>query len=252
MARLLVPIALLVVVAFVVTLVNQTAQLVALADRAHPLLGDVAFWTLIVGYTFCALVPLYVWIRLPRALRPPESETDPAFEEHVTKLGARLARNPLLAGVPTQSRAEIEAALPVLDSAADAKMKAAARQVFVTTAVSQNGSLDTFVVLAAQSKLILEIARTYYQRPTLRDLTFLYANVAATAFIAGELEDVDLAAQLQPRARGCIRLRGRCSARPRCGQLTLRELGDDRRRERVPHAARRCHHAAVLSRARAA
>lgn len=198
LARLLIPIALLVIVAFVVTLINQTAQLVLLAERAHPLLGDVAFWSLIAGYTFCALVPVYVWLRLPRALRPPASDTDPDFEEHVTKLGARLARNPLLAGVPTGTRAEIEAALPVLDSAADAKMKAAARQVFITTAVSQNGSLDTFVVLAAQSKLILEIARTYYQRPTLRDLTFLYANVAATAFVAGELEDVDLAAQLQP------------------------------------------------------
>ena len=70
--------------------------------------------------------------------------------------------------------------------------------MFITTAISQNGNLDSFLVLAAQSKLVLEIARTYYQRPTLRDLTYLYSNVAATAFVAGELEDLDLSEQVQP------------------------------------------------------
>jgi hypothetical protein len=88
--------------------------------------------------------------------------------------------------------------LPVLDSLADDRLKASARQVFLSTAVSQNGSLDTLLVLAAQSKLVLRIARVYYQRPQLRELTYLYANVAGTAFVAGELEDLDLAAQLQP------------------------------------------------------
>ncbi len=198
LARLLVPLAILIVLAFTVTVANQTAQLVALAERAHPLAGDVTFWSLMAGYAFCLFVPIYAWVRLPAALRPPASEDDPAFEAHLEKLSARLRKNPALDGVPVATRAEIEAALPRLDALADERMKAAARQVFITTAVSQNGSLDTFLVLAAQSKLILEIARTYYQRPSLRDLTFLYGNVAATAFIAGELEDVDLAAQLQP------------------------------------------------------
>src|SRR5690606_12861213 len=91
-----------------------------------------------------------------------------------------------------------EAALVRLDEVADARIRASASQVFMTTAVSQNGSLDALLVLCAQSKLILEVARTYYQRPTIRDLVYLYSNVAATAFIAAELEDIDLSEQIQP------------------------------------------------------
>ena len=73
-----------------------------------------------------------------------------------------------------------------------------AGQVFITTAVSQNGSLDSVVVLAAQSKMTWTLARLYYQRPSLRELTYLYGNVAATAFVAAEIEDLDLAGQLEP------------------------------------------------------
>ena len=53
-------------------------------------------------------------------------------------------------------------------------------------------------MLGAQSRLILQIARIYYQWPTLRDLISLYSNVAATAFVAGELEDMDIAEQILP------------------------------------------------------
>lgn len=188
----------LLLISFAVILVNQTAQLVALADRAHPYLGSIVFWSLIALYGFCVLVPLFMLLRLPKPLRPPESEEDPAFPRHLERLGKRLSRNPLLSDPSIESREEIESALVVLDSAANQRSKAAASQIFITTAISQNGSLDALLVLAAQSKLILEIARVYYQRPTLRDLVFLYTNVGATAFIAGELEDLDLSEQVQP------------------------------------------------------
>ena len=42
------------------------------------------------------------------------------------------------------------------------------------------------------------LARLYYQRPRLRELAYLYGNVAATAFVTTEIEDLDLAGQLQP------------------------------------------------------
>jgi hypothetical protein len=190
--------ALLLLVSFAVILVNQTAQLVTLADRFHPRMGDAVFWSLIVLYGFCLFVPLFLLLRLPKPLRPPQSEADPEFPRHLERLGRRLSRNPLLSDPTIGTRAEIESALITLDSIADHRSKATASQVFVTTAISQNGSLDALLVLAAQSKLILEIARVYYQRPTLRDLVFLYTNVGATAFIAGELEDLDLSEQVQP------------------------------------------------------
>ncbi|HEX6133354.1 MAG TPA: DUF697 domain-containing protein [Longimicrobiales bacterium] len=197
-ARIAILLSLLVIIGFVVVLINQTAQLVDLAARMAPWLGEVVFWTLLVLYAFCIITPLYLLFSLPRPLRPPASETDPAFPEHLERLQARLRRNPHVVGRHIATRADVEAALLVLDGLANERTRQAAAQVFITTAISQNGSLDTFLVLAAQSKLVLEIARTYYQRPTLRDLLYLYSNVAATAFVAGELEDLDLTEQVQP------------------------------------------------------
>jgi hypothetical protein len=46
--------------------------------------------------------------------------------------------------------------------------------------------------------MVLRIARLYYQRPTLRDLIQLYANVAGTAFLASEFEDIDISEQVEP------------------------------------------------------
>jgi len=196
--RLLLPIALLLILGFVVTVANQTAQVVALADRVNPWLGQGVLWVLLATYAFCVGVPVYLWLRLPKALRPPVSESDPEFPKHIERLAHRLSRNPHLTGRTIESRTDIEEVLPPLDVIVDERLKAAARKVFLTTAISQNGSLDTLLVLTAQSKLVLEVARVYYQRPGLRDLTYLYANVAGTALVAGELEDLDLAEQLQP------------------------------------------------------
>ncbi len=188
----------LILVAFVVFLVNQTAQIVALASQLHPVMGEVVFWALLLFYAICLLVPVVLYFRLPKALVPPESEESPHFEAHLAALRKRLDANPSLEGMSLSSRLEIERALGVLDAEADGLIRGAGAQVFITTAISQNGSLDAFIVLAAQSRLVWQIAHAYYQRPTLRDLVRLYANVASTAFIASELEDVDVAAQLEP------------------------------------------------------
>ena len=198
MLRVAVLLALLLIAAFVVFLIGETAQVVALATAIHPTFGQAVLWALIFTYAFCVLVPIWLLIRLPKPLTPPESDTSPEFEEHVRRLSRRLQGNPLLRDRPLGTRAELESAIRVLDAKADELTKVAASQVFLTTAVSQNGSLDAVVVLAAQSRLVLRIARVYYQRPTLRDLIYLYGNVASTAFISSELEDVDLSAQIQP------------------------------------------------------
>jgi hypothetical protein len=197
LAAMLIPLAILALVSFAVIVVNQSFQLVELADRLHPVAGDVVFWTILALFGFCAGVPLFVLLTLPAPLIAPEQADGPEHEKHMRRLRKRLAKNPHVTGAPEQVL-EIEAALRELDVVADQRTKAAASQVFMTTAISQNGSLDALLVLAAQSKLVLEVARVYYQRPTLRDLLYLYSNVAATAFIAAELEDIDLSEQVQP------------------------------------------------------
>ncbi len=202
--NILVPVSILLVVAFLVFLVNQTVQAVALADRIHPGLGTAVLWFLLLVYGGCALVPCVMLLRLPRPLTPPASEAAPEFEAHLSALRRRLRGNPLLAGRSVSSRQEIEAALRILDARADEIVRSAGSRVFVATAVSQNGSLDGVMVLLAQTRMVWQIARVYYQRPTLRDLAFLYANVASTAFIAAQLDDVDVAEQIQPLVSGVL------------------------------------------------
>jgi len=197
LAAALIPIAVLAMISFLVIVVNQSFQLVALAERLHPMAGDVVFWLIVAVFAFGIGVPIYILMTLPKPLAPPEDADGPDYEEHIKRLRTRLARNPYV-GSPPETVEDIHAALTHLDTTADERTKAAASQVFLTTAISQNGSLDALLVLAAQSRLILQIARVYYQRPTVRDLTYLYSNVAATAFVAAELDDIDVSEQIQP------------------------------------------------------
>jgi hypothetical protein len=191
-------------VAFLVFLINQTVQVVGLADRLHPALGTTVLWGLLLIYGACAFVPLAVLLRLPQPLTPPASEASPEFPAHLEALSRRLHGNPLLGNRSLASRGEVEEALKVLDARADEIVRSVGSQVFITTAVSQNGSLDGLMVLLAQSKMLWQIARVYYQRPTIRDLATLYGNVASTVFIASQLDDLDLAEQVQPLVSGVL------------------------------------------------
>lgn len=197
LAGILIPLAILAMISFFVIVVNQSFQLVELAGRAHPVLGDIVFWGIVAVFAFCVGVPFFIIFTMPATLVPPAEADGPAYEKHLQRLRRRLERNPHVPGAPSEID-DLQAALSRLDGLADEKTKAAASQVFMMTAISQNGSLDALLVLAAQSKLVLHVARVYYQRPTIRDLVYLYSNVAATAFVAAELEDVDLSEQIQP------------------------------------------------------
>lgn len=185
---------------FGVLVVNQTAQVVQLANTAHPTLGRVTLWGLVTAYVGLAGVPLVLLLRLPRPLVPPESDEGPEFDEHLRRLGRRLAANPYVVGqgLDLESREGVEAALAILATRANIIVRETAAGVFVATAVSQSGRLDGFLVLAAQSRMVWRLAHLYQQRPSPRDLTHLYANVAATAFVAGELQEMDLGEQIEP------------------------------------------------------
>lgn len=187
------------VVAFLVFLVNQTAGLVDLvatgwgADAAR-----VVLWGLIGVYVLLLAVPALLLFRLPKPLVPPTEETGPAFEAHLAGLRKRLAGNPRLAGRPLETREEIEGAIASLEDEADLEIKQLSGGVFLATAISQSGRLDAFLVLGALLRMVWRVSHVYWQRPTLRDMGKLYANVAGTAFVASELDDIDVATQVQP------------------------------------------------------
>ena len=183
---------------FGVLIVNQTAQVVQLATTFHPGLGTATLWTLVTIYAATVGVPLVLYIRLPSPLVPPASEDAPEFESHLRRLGERLATSRHLAGRDLSDRRGIEEAIAVLGTKADMIVREAAMTVFLTTAVSQSGRLDGLMVLGAQSRMVWRVAHLYGQRPSPRDLARLYTTVAATVFVAGELDDLDMGEQVEP------------------------------------------------------
>ncbi len=189
-------------VVFAGLVVNQTAQLVALAATLHPTLGRAALGVLLAVYALCLLVPIVLFFRLPKPLQPPPFDEGRAFERHLRALGRRLAANPQAGAGPFRTREEIEGGLARLGDQADDVARRAAAEVFLTTAVSQHGSLDAVVMLGVQARMVWRVAHVYQQRPGARELVRLYANVGATAFIAGELEDMDVRDHIQPVVSG--------------------------------------------------
>src|SRR3989304_2847398 len=183
-----------------VFVVNQTAQVVALANTLGPAFGQVVLIGLLILYAFVIAVPVVMIARLPKALRPPADERSPEFEAYLKQLGARLSANKYLAGTGALlgDRAGIEAALKALDAQASEVVKSTASTVFVSTAISQNGRLDALMVLFAQTRMVWQLAHLYYQRPSLRELIQLYANIGATAFLVSEIEDLDISEQVEP------------------------------------------------------
>jgi len=191
-------ISLFLLILLVLFIINQTVQVVSLARHLNPWFAQALLWTLVTVYAVLIFLPVYLFIRLPRALRPPEDAQAPDFERYLQRVSKRLRNNPRLAGIPLDSREDIEQALKELASGADELIKKNATTVFITTAISQSGRLDAFTVLIAQFRMVWQVAHHYSQRPSLREMAQLYANVAATTFIAGELNDLDIDRQVEP------------------------------------------------------
>ena len=198
--RLVLFVSLLVLLCSTIFIINQTAQIVGLANTISPALARVVLVFLLIVYAILILVPIVLFVRMPKPINPPVDEGSPEYQIYLRRLGARLAANhPNLASAGAlKDRASIESVLKILDVKADAIVKRAASTRFVTTAVSQNGRLDAIMVLAQQTRLIWQVAHIYNQRPALRDFVRLYANVGATVFAASELEDLNVSAQVEP------------------------------------------------------
>jgi len=95
---------------FVLFVVNQTAQAVALADRVSPAFGTAVLWFLLGLYAALVLAAAAFFLRLPKPLVPPATEAEPEFARYLEELRKRLAANPRLRGHDLSDRAGIEKA----------------------------------------------------------------------------------------------------------------------------------------------
>lgn len=185
---------------FVVVLINQTAQVVALADRFHPVFGTTVLITLTLAYIFLALMPVWLYFRLPEPLLIPDPMNEDEHKRYTDRLRERLKSNPHIrdAGIDMTREDAMPQALATLNGLTDQEVRRTASVVFVSTAVSQAGKLDGFLVLILISRMLWRVMHIYNQRPSPREIVNVYVNVTGTALVAAEIGEIDIGEQLEP------------------------------------------------------
>ncbi|MDD2458958.1 MAG: DUF697 domain-containing protein [Eubacteriales bacterium] len=203
--NLMLTVVLILLVSFMVTLVNQVSQLVFLASQVHPVFGQCLLWFFILLALATIIWTIVLLASLEKPLPLPDENDPTARTRYLAKLKKRLDNNRFLRTsgfewTPDKPDEEsIQSALQVLDDESLSIIRRQATTVFVTTAVSQNGSLDSLFVFVTAFKLVWQITLLYHQRPSIRDLAKLYTNVFATVLLTRQIDDLDLIAeQLEP------------------------------------------------------
>lgn len=196
---------------FLLVLFNETGTLYRNAYGIHPYLGYAALVLMLLLFGILLGVPLSLFLSLKKKPKFPETFEGEEYEKYLLNLKERLKINPILLEsgftFPEEDslQAGIEKAHGVLRKKADQKIRAGASSVFLTTAISQNGSLDGLFMLVSLTKMIYQVAKIYYQKPTARELIYLYSNVFATVMLARSIEDLDLLdEQLEPVLAGIL------------------------------------------------
>lgn len=180
------------------TVVATFSQLADAADRLLSGAGTPVFWGLLLVFVGLVAWPVALMMRLPRMLPPPKDTSEPAYSLHQAWLKKHLSEHPDMQVQTFARRDDFPAALGVLDEQARRLIHQTAGGVFVSTALIQNGRLDGLVMLGMQLKLIWQLAALYRLRPTPRQITYLYGNVAGAMLLSNQLDDLDFAELASP------------------------------------------------------
>ncbi|MFC2188576.1 DUF697 domain-containing protein [Fulvivirgaceae bacterium LMO-SS25] len=186
------------ILVFLLFVVNQLHLIQQLASEINPSFGKFILVVCSVLLIILFLIPFYIYFRLPAPLVHPLDEAGiPAFEK---KLKTRWKNHPILMAekLDLESAGGLDQARILLQNESNRIIQRNASAVFLTTAISQNGRLDGLTVLATQIRMVWQIAKLYNQRPSLREMSWLYGNVAITTLLAAELEDMDISEQVEP------------------------------------------------------
>lgn len=202
---LIVTVAAVLLISFAIIMLNQVLQLINLAMNVNPLFGNIlaVFFAILALGAFIATI--IILARLEKPLAIPDESSEAEYALFLGKLKKRLIKNKHLKsqgfvwenGKP--DRETINEALDLLDKESHRLVKSNASAVFITTAVSQNGPLDSVFVFVTALKLVWKISMLYNQRPAVSDITKLYSNVFATVLLTRQIDDLDLVTeQLEP------------------------------------------------------
>ncbi len=188
----------------------------------HPMLGTAFLWLGMAALAAVLLWFVMLYFLRPKALILPANPSDDDIESYAKALVSRLRSSPhMKAYVQRQAAAcpkervvadgdgalqkqenalssakQTADILAYLDEQAMKETRRTASRIFLTTAISRNGRLDSLIVLVLLVRLVWRVSHIYNQRPHPRQMAQLYANVASTALAAGALEELGLEAHI--------------------------------------------------------
>ncbi len=174
------------------SLISSVSQLALALDQFSPGVGQPFFIVLCTILSVLFLTPIILFYRLPKPLIPPAQQSGPEYEHYIHLLRSRLIRNKHLIGETLDSEQQIKQAMSKLGVKADELVKQHANSVFVSTALMQNGRLDGLIVLFTQIRMVWLIAHLFYQRPSPRQMLYLYGNVATNVILAQNIQEIEM------------------------------------------------------------
>lgn len=132
----------------------------------------------------------------PGALVPPVDPTPEEKSRYLARLDARLRKSRLLRQSGCDESCGLEDRLRVLDGLADEEIGTTAKKVFLSTAVAQNGHLDSLIVFVSMARLVWRVSHIYNQRPSLGEMGAIYRNVAGSCFVTYGVDEIDIKSQI--------------------------------------------------------
>ena len=227
LSRLLLALAVLLCLYALLSLLATFSQLADAADRVLAGAGQPVFWSLLVVFGVLLAWPVWLWLRLPRMPLPPPDRSEPAWSRHQQRLRAHWAAHPDAQVRERAAQGDLAGARALLDAEADRLIEQSAASLFVSTALIQNGRLDGLLLLAAQLRLVWQVAAVYRMRLTPRQLGYLYGHVAGAFVVSGQLEELDFVEMASPVVTAVVpSLAGAAPGLQGVGQLLVNSLAN--------------------------
>ena len=95
-----------------------------------------------------------------------------------------------------------ERAIPALNNIANKIIMEKATSVGALTAISQSGRLDLIIVLVNNIIMVNQIVKIYRSRPSIGELLKLYGLAGSAAFVADQLEEIDVSEMVGDALQG--------------------------------------------------
>lgn len=189
---------------FIIFVLNQFVLLYDLLNRINSLFALVVVAVLGSIIIYLLLKLIFLWKKSSKLVILPEDPTLEQKEQYYISMIEFLKRNKNVKEVNFEDsdfskKSLVDLGFQELDSLSNPVIQTTASQIFLSTAISQNGSLDSIAVLVALIKMVWQLASIYQTRPTVKSMGKLYIQVASVVFMARTIEDSDLIeTQIEP------------------------------------------------------